>query len=314
MMFLLAEESISSLIAVRRPGVIALFDVDGTLTAPTNNIFLLFKFYRLLQLVLWEDLTFQRFHNSLATQVVGLAALKKYVALLREAAANYYGDLKFSRSSPPSLTLTVCGPSNKGHRFVAAVQLLEPLFSVVSATDDGDYRYQFHLEEFFHALNCTKDDFCLTAIIPESAGKANFLFCSRLRGEERCFFSSKLSPPDIEEVGKFGYKGGFVAIDAERFRDIAKHCLSTSFQFAVTTTTCHNSPILLTAKDRECSTGGLNGVVQFSITMNPVSFFVGASHLTKFVWFFGSADWKTVVIRFIGQHAHVMAYYYSPRG
>lgn len=122
-------------------------------------------------------------------QVVGLAALKKYVALLREAAANYYGDLKFSRSSPPSLTLTVCGPSNKGHRFVAAVQLLEPLFSVVSATDDGDYRYQFHLEEFFHALNCTKDDFCLTAIIPESAGKANFLFCSSMY--IRCFFRVK---------------------------------------------------------------------------------------------------------------------------
>lgn len=34
MLFLLAEENILSLMAVRRPGVIALFDVDGTLTAP----------------------------------------------------------------------------------------------------------------------------------------------------------------------------------------------------------------------------------------------------------------------------------------
>lgn len=34
MFFLLAEGNISSLMAVRRPGVIALFDVDGTLTAP----------------------------------------------------------------------------------------------------------------------------------------------------------------------------------------------------------------------------------------------------------------------------------------
>ena len=34
MLFLLAEGKISSLMAVRRPGVIALFDVDGTLTAP----------------------------------------------------------------------------------------------------------------------------------------------------------------------------------------------------------------------------------------------------------------------------------------
>ncbi|KAG7026021.1 Phosphomannomutase, partial [Cucurbita argyrosperma subsp. argyrosperma] len=37
MLFLLAEVKISSLMAVRRPGVIALFDVDGTLTAPRKG-------------------------------------------------------------------------------------------------------------------------------------------------------------------------------------------------------------------------------------------------------------------------------------